>query len=264
VAIAAMAVNPSGVRIYGLPFHQVDTAVKYVTEFRHPSPADVWAWPFFALLVASVVLLGRSWRRFDAVDVLPLVATAALALQFVRSVPFFAIVAAPVVAERGSAWWCARRPDLPAPALTATDHRKLRQAVALVVLAVVITTPFRIGGPRVAEERAALFPEAATDWLNANRPPGELFNEFDWGGYLILHAPDYRVSIDGRTDVYGDYLDTAMATVAAEPGWEDELDREGIGTVLIHTGIALDGALAEDTDWDRAYRDDLATIYVRR
>ena len=263
VSVLGMSLNPSGARIYGLAFHQVDTAVEYVTEFRHPALSDLWSWPFWGLLALTVALLVRGWRRIDAVSTLPVLVTAALALQFVRSVPFFAIAAAPFVAERASVWW-ADRTGAGAPlSLTDRDHRRLRQALALVVVTIVVTTPFRIGGPRVAGDRADMFPVVATKWLNANQPPGELFNEFDWGGYLILHAPDYRVSIDGRTDVYGEYLETAIETVSAAPGWEAELDREGIGTVLIHGGVALDGALQGDPDWVEAYRDDIAVIFVR-
>ena len=264
VAVASMVINPSTLRIYTLPFHQVGASVRYVTEFRHPSLGDVWAWPFFVLLATAVVLLAHSWRRVDAVTLIPLLGTAALALQFVRSVPFFAIAAAPVLAERGSAWLAQRETTAVRTPLTAHDRRRLAQAVGLVVIAVLVSTPFRIGGERVAETRAEMFPEQATAWLNANTPPGELFNEFDWGGYLILHAPEYRVSIDGRTDVYDEYLDTAMAVVAAEPGWEDELDREGVNVVLLHTGVALADALARDADWRVGYTDDQATIFLRR
>ena len=50
---------------------------------------------------------------------------------------------------------------------------------------------------------------------------------------------------------------------AAEPGWEDELDREGIGTVLIDTGSPLDTALRSDHDWYLAYEDPVAVVFVR-
>jgi hypothetical protein len=79
----------------------------------------------------------------------------------------------------------------------------------------------------------------------------------------MFFAPDYRVSIDGRTDLYDDYLETYAATIAAEPGWDRELDAEGIGTVLVDTDSPLAGALAADDGWEVAYQDDVATIFVR-
>src|SRR4029078_7652110 len=97
-AVAAMGVNPSGIRIYALPFHQVTSAASYVSEVQPPTLSDTSTWPFFVLLGVTVLLLVRSWRRFDAVRLLPIALTAALALQFVRSIPFFAVAVAPLVA----------------------------------------------------------------------------------------------------------------------------------------------------------------------
>src|SRR6185437_1241589 len=42
------------------------------------------------------------------------------------------------------------------------------------------------------------FPVLTTRWLENQRPPGRLFNAYDFGGYLILNTPDYPVSQDGR------------------------------------------------------------------
>ena len=263
LAVAVMAVNPSGVRLYGMPFHQVDTAVKYVTEFRHPSLTDPWAWPFFLLLGLTVVLVARSWRRVDLAAALPVLVTAALGLQFVRSVGFFAVAAAPLVSTLGSAWWAERRPDDAPPTLTDHDARRLRQAVALVVLAVVVTAPFRISGSRIDDQKAQMFPVHAAAWLAEHDPPGRLFNEFDWGGYLILYAQEHPVSIDGRTDVYDEYLEVAVETAMARGDWEAELDREGIGTVLVRKEIPLAIALRDHPGWTLAHEDDVAVIYTR-
>ena len=76
--------------------------------------------------------------------------------------------------------------------------------------------------------------------------------------------PQYRVSIHGRTDVYDEYLDVAIATAVGGPGWQAELDREGIGTVLISSTSGLAAALTEDVRWQVAHRDALATVFVRR
>lgn len=263
-SVAAMSVNPSFTRIYGLPFHQVSSAARFVDEVQPPALGDPWVWPFFALLAVTVLLLAWSWRRFDAVELLPVLGAAALALQFSRSIPFLATVAAPVVARRGSDWWTARRGLPVAVAVTPSEHRRLLMVTALVIVMVAAVVPFRLAESRVAPARAALFPEGAAQWLVENDPPENLFNEFNWGGYLLLHAPEYRVSIDGRTDVYDEYLDVAIATAAGRPGWAAELDREGIGTVLISNRAGLAGELADDVRWQVAYRDAQATVFVRR
>jgi hypothetical protein len=79
----------------------------------------------------------------------------------------------------------------------------------------------------------------------------------------MLHAPEYRVAVDSRTDVYDEYLDVYVDTVSAGPGWQDELDREGVSTVLVNHTVPLATALEADPGWDKAYEDEVAVIFTR-
>ena len=79
----------------------------------------------------------------------------------------------------------------------------------------------------------------------------------------MWEAPDYPVSIDGRTDVYDEYLEVYDDTIRARPGWEDALDRERISTVLVDTGAPLARALRSDPGWDVAYEDPVAVVFTR-
>ncbi len=38
-------------------------------------------------------------------------------------------------------------------------------------------------------------------------PPGPVYNEFIWGGYLLYAWPEVPVFIDGQTDFYGEAVD---------------------------------------------------------
>jgi hypothetical protein len=263
VATAAMSLNPSGVRVYGLPFHQVAASVEYIDEFRPPQIGDVWVWPFFVLVAATTFVVAKTWRRFDAAELLPLLAGIAMAARFTRSIPFFAVIAAPIITDRAMEWWCSTDRTWAAPRLTERDRSRLRLAAGAVIVVALGTAPFRIAPGRVEDQRQATFPVAATEWLVAEQPPGELFNTFNWGGYLMLHAPEYRVAVDSRTDVYDEYLDVYVDTVSARSGWQDELDREGVSTVLVNHTVPLARALADEPGWDKAYEDDVAVIFTR-
>jgi len=74
------------------------------------------------------------------------------------------------------------------------------------------------------------FPKAAVDWLQTHTPAGEIFNSYNWGGYLIWRLyPQYRVFIDGRADVYGDaFIFNYMSIYDAKPGWQAKLNDQGI------------------------------------
>ena len=260
--LAVLVVNPSGWRVYGLPFHQVASSTKFVQEYQPPSLGDATALPFFLLLALAVGLLVWRWRAFDPTEVLWVLAGAAFALQFTRSIPFFAVLAAPAVARHltaltgGGAGVATEVDDRPADGA-------LRATVAVLALVVVVAVGTRVSSARTDERLAAEFPVGAVAWIEAEHPPHELFNTFDWGGYVMWEAPDYRVSIDGRTDVYDEYLEVYDATVRARPGWQEELDREGIGTVLVDPGLPLTAALRDDPGWSVGYEDGGAVVFTR-
>ncbi len=55
----------------------------------------------------------------------------------------------------------------------------------------------------LAEAVARQYPVQAVEHVLQARYPGPLFNDFDWGGYLIWALREYPVSMDGRTNLHG-------------------------------------------------------------
>lgn len=260
--LAVLVVNPSGWRVYGLPFHQVASSTRFVQEYQPPSLGDAAALPFFVLLGVTVALLLWRWRDADPTELLWVAAGAAFALQFTRSIPFFAVLAAPAVARHlssvtgGGGGTATAADDRPA-------DRAVVATVAVLAILVVVATFSRTGSAATDQRLAQEYPVGAVAWLEAERPPHELFNTFDWGGYVLWEAPDYPVSIDGRTDVYDEYLEVYDGTVRARPGWQEELEREGIGTVLVDPGLPLTAALRAEPGWSVGYEDDVAVVFTR-
>jgi len=99
--------------------------------------------------------------------------------------------------------------------------------------------------------------------LKSRHPQGRLFNDYNWGGYLLWAAPDYPVFIDGRTDLYGDTLIRQWAHImAAEPGWEALLDQWHVRVVLIRRDAPLAQRLPA-RGWRLLYQDARSVLYVR-
>ena len=110
-------------------------------------------------------------------------------------------------------------------------------------------------------------PLEAAEYLRNHDLPGQMFNSYNWGGYLIWSLyPEKPVFIDGRTDLYalnGTVLADYSQVHWIRPGWEEILDRYDTGFVVTeHTGL-LDTVLAERAGWRVIHRDDLAVIYQR-
>jgi hypothetical protein len=107
-------------------------------------------------------------------------------------------------------------------------------------------------------------PAGAVAYVAAAQPPGPLFNDYNWGGYLIWSLPDYPVFVDGRTDLYDDeLLREYLAIYTAQPGWEARLDKWEINLVLAEADGPLSVALAQQPGWTQVYYDAIAAVYTR-
>jgi hypothetical protein len=110
-----------------------------------------------------------------------------------------------------------------------------------------------------------LFPTQAVDFILAENIPGNIFNNEEFGDYIIYKAwPRYRVFFDGRSDMYGGFLGGEYLKVArALPGWQDVLKKHQVDWVFFNTGSTLSSALNINPAWQLIYSDPVASIFVR-
>jgi hypothetical protein len=107
-------------------------------------------------------------------------------------------------------------------------------------------------------------PVGAVEWIREHRPDGEMFNPYNWGGYLVWALwPEYRVFVDGRTDLYGDeilrqYLDVWLL----RPGFEDILASYDVRLVLTYSNDVRSAHLACVDGWTNVFRDEIADVWV--
>jgi hypothetical protein len=93
-----------------------------------------------------------------------------------------------------------------------------------------------------------------------------MLNEYVYGGYLIWAAPERKVFIDGRADVY------EPAGILAEYGkWatlqEDPralLDRYGIRLCLLSRQHPMSHVMPVLAGWKLVYSDELSVVFARQ
>jgi hypothetical protein len=139
-----------------------------------------------------------------------------------------------------------------------------------VVVAVLVARSVWVLGPGVGrtadEANRREYPAGAVQYVREHRPPGPLFNHFNWGGYLIWTLPEYPVGMDGRTNLYGEErLTRTLDTWRGAKGWERDAELLAAGVVIapknLHT--KLTDLLREATDrWKIVYEDDVAVVFV--
>lgn len=243
----------------------------FIQEWQAPNFHALYTHPFIWLLLVTVGAIGISRRRVDGADLALLTMFTYASLLAGRNFGPFALLVAPVlsrhVARILSRWGWVLRPQ----ARTGSRRRLLLGAVNwCVVLLLVALTVVKIQQPISAEfneqKQREELPVDAAAWIKANRPPGEMFNPYNWGGYLIwsLYPEGYRVYVDGRTDLYGDaFLREYVNVQWGRPGFEQVMDKHGINLILTQPDDLLDLQLACAGGWEQVYRDDVAVIWVR-
>ena len=225
--------NPYGVSLYKEVLTVASSAAtaRYIQEWNSPLIFPGTATTFF--LGLFVFLLFEFRRQYPLRLLIPSVLFFLMFLKSLRMGPLFLVVAMPLlfvgcdealrrVGERSSNRWM-RRIGVAGGALV------------FIWFAIVAVSyhPFP-------------FPKDAVEVLRERVRMGEqivLFNDYGWGGYLIMHAPEIPVFIDGRmphwVDTNGssamkDYL--SIAQYEREDAWYEALSRRGVNTVLLkHT-----------------------------
>jgi len=263
LSAAATLANPYGWSLLAhVPTIAAQPAVvAAVTEFHSP---DLGSLPgmFFAMMVlAVVVLLGAAPRRPSAFELGTLVGSLALALWMQRNMAIFGILCAPTLARALESVWPAssEMPRIPSPFVLAV-HWAMVLAGAAALLA---TAPRDPDWRRNIEPGA--FPVAAADVIAKLHSKQRLFNDFDWGGFLIFRLYDRTlVSIDGRTAAYEpEQLEQYSRTHFGVVGWQRFFDDCRPEIVLWPRDGTLASLLRERPGWQVAYEDGVAVIFER-
>ncbi len=273
---AASLVNPNGLDLLLYPLtHYGGTAnpsMKYIAEWQSPNFHEPLFLAFAAALAALAIVPparptapdesrpSASWPLN-----LCLVVFTMMALQSARHLPLFALAFAAVIGPRLDALangWL-QRERLPEQPLFA----RLNLALFAGIIGLLVAQSLTHEGLQLGREPLLTpYPAGGVDHLLRTRPPGNLFNTYHWGGFLMLRLyPAQRPFIDGRADVHGpDVMDAYMQIATLQPGWREALRRYGVNTVLIEKDSALAAALADDPEWLRTYRGEVEEVFVRR
>ena len=273
VALTGLAFfcNPWGWRILEYPIAYLDSTSPFrdILEWQPPGLSldprgfsGRFSW-LLAAAGAGAVFELRSRSRDPYLVALAAVACA-MALTSRRFIPLFALTALPLVARLFTEL-CDRGTDR----LPETHAARILAAAPLTVLliAAFLWRDVRLT-PRLLERwtESQLYPRAALRYLRALDPGPRLLNHYNWGGYVMLHAPEFKVLIDGRANtLYDDktYLDY-LALVASGDRLSSRLAQYPVDAALIPYSA---GRLAETLSsprygWRVVYSDLIATVLV--
>ena len=255
----------------GLVLHAVRTLgdpvlIDNTEEFLSPNFHTFWAKAFLGGVLAIAALFALKRERPPMAALAVFLLFAATGAIYRRNVPFFGLVAVPLLL----AWPALHRsiPSIPRLVRVLRDgDRMARPAVwsgafALGMLALAAAGgaigPLQLVRARVSPTR---FPVAAVAFARAHHVTGRMFHDQVWGGYVLYAWPEQRVYIDGATDFYGPAIAREyMQVMGLADGWEQKLAARRIQLALLPAKIPLATTLERYARWRPLYRDSVAVL----
>ena len=112
---------------------------------------------------------------------------------------------------------------------------------------------------------AAVAPEAAYAAARAAGIEGNVYNDYDFGGFLIAHG--VATFVDGRADqlFLGSFLPGLSHALKSptDGDFATLLARYRVGWAIVRTGANASRHLASLPGWRQIHRDDVASVFVR-
>jgi tetratricopeptide (TPR) repeat protein len=135
-----------------------------------------------------------------------------------------------------------------------------------------LRTPFQFAVFGAGE--STWFPEDAAAFVKRERLPGNVFNDYNAGGFAAWRLwPEYRDYIDGRGGPFGEAMFFRSQQLLGEsldsPDWRVEADSKGINTIFISLDFELGMGLAavdefcQSQAWRPVFLDAQSAVFVR-
>jgi hypothetical protein len=268
----ATLINPYHFRLYGVVYEYATQPgpFRWITELQALDFRGLSDWVVLALGGAAAFALGRRsaattgesderrTSRLDTFEALLLIAAAAFTFRSRRDLWFLTLASLVVLARSFGRASAVSVPRLRWPQIAAVVAVLVSLAAATYWLRDLLDT-------RLRQTVAVVFPAQAAEAVRRGGYPGPLFNDFNWGGFLIWALPDLPVALDGRTNLHGDERIVRIGNVwAGLPGWQDDPDLSAAGVVVANVKLPLAALLLNDPRFVKVHEDDLARVFIRR
>lgn len=209
---------------------------------------------FVMIVLGAVFVMALMPRRRWRIDEVLLIAFALFCgLKHIRFLIASGIVLPPVLAPQLGRL----------SSYDGTHERRVLNAVIIFVVACMLLFAF----PTTQHLQAELdnfFPAGAVHYLSEHPQQGNMFNQYEWGGYLEWKLPQVKTFIDSRTDIF-EYKDVLRDYVAISTMNQTDglLLSYNVEYILYPADSPLAHFLSQDPKWQCIFQDGQAVIYRR-
>ncbi len=258
LSIAALFVNPAGLQPVINPldvmFNQ-STALKAVEEWQPLTFDNGRDLAFLAVsgVIFLLILVRRTQLHLDELVLFTL--GFAMAIRHTRMLFVFGIVAAPILCRLLADTW---------DNYELARDRRAPNLIMILLAAGVASFAFPAASALELQVNKGN-PVKAVEFMRSTGLSGRMLNDYGYGLYLIWAAPEHKVFVDGRADIYDwtgvlkEYGDWAL--LRQDP--KILLEKYKIDFCLLPRGAPMARVLPYLPGWKMVYSDDTSVIYTR-
>jgi len=213
---------------------------------------------FTELFLGAAGFYAIGWqKKIDPFKLLLLLVASAVAFRTMRDGWFLCFSAVACLA------------DFPAPE-AAREHQEswgdLALASGMLAAVLFLAAPLVHFDSRTIDRAiSADYPVNAINFLRRQGFQGPLYNNLNWGGFLMWYLPELPVAVDGRNDLYGDAMDKVFyESQSAFPSYASDPYLDESRLVILDSTLPLAKILTIDKRFQLTYHDDIATVFIRR
>ena len=270
----AALINPYGVHIYQEVFQHTKVPLNtLIAEWVPPNPVQIFIVTAASLMILTLMIVVKS---YDPVRLGILIITAIFSLEARRNLPLFSMAFIYSLSDKNL------------QEVTAGIFKKItlpETIIAFIIIIFVSTVPnnlpaaLHFGETEYCQKALSPLPCKAVDFLKIQNP-GNIFNAYEWGGYLIWKLPNFKIFVDGRMPSWDTVDEIKLAkrwrgkspytiyieTMYAVPEWQEVMQKYNIEYILIETKYPLYELLSRDSEtygYHQIYRDNVAVLYQR-
>ncbi len=258
----APAISPIGPRALLVPVDYLgnhSVAFSSIVEWRSPDFHSIRFVPLLASL-ATLLATGLPTGRRHLFGLLLSLVVLVLTLMSLRNIPLFAVVFLPIASQAIAQRWPGQRGRLQI-GIPAMNWALVTITTALLIAMLSLLKDSQVHSePNVSED----LPSAGVAYIREHELGSRMLNSYEWGGYLIAELyPQVKVSIDGRSELYGnELLSQYLTLVNLEPGWRTQLARMGPDFILLPKKAALAEELRYEPGWKLAFEGPVEVIFI--
>jgi len=250
----------------------------FAQGFRHlvseylPPQLILWYFPFYVLSAVIVISFALPGKR-KLTDIVVVLGTLAAALAANRNIPVFLMLSAPVAAERFSGLLYCGGAALRARSflLAGAARKALAGTLAAVFLFAsfwCLRTPLdfqKLFPFRLGFGNPCMYAAEFISYCDGLGLKGNLFNDYDFGGYLIWRLwPERKVFVDGRLVEFGEPFIRAAQRYNYPEVWARlESEYNFTAAVVSNFHDYMSSLLDSRRDWILVYWDDDSLVYLK-